>query len=413
MPDSEFPHVRRDRQTALVSMVLICLAVPTVVVLVYDIPGESATRREPLFWLVGAAIGGALLPLLYWAPYRVLGVVPLAALGWLVAVFYGVRSASPGNWPGWAHGLPLGLIVGALVRGRRGPDAPEENMWLIAAVLTGAAVAWGFVTVGRPFVWARFYVLAIAAVLTVRTWFRLFRPLFELVVEPVLWVLYHIRGRGPGLANFPRTGPCLVIANHACWFDPLFLAKILPRPITPMMTARFYDLPVIRPLMVAFGVIRVPEKAIKKETPEIQEAIAALDRGECVVVFPEGYLRRSEDRPLRRFGQGIWQILQARPATPVFACWIEGGWGSYTSYFNGRPTKNKRPDFRRLIQIGVAEVKTLAPDVLSEHLPTRINLMNQVSKARELIGLPPLPPFEVPAESSTSAHTPDDGEAED
>ena len=110
-----------------------------------------------------------------------------------------------------------------------------------------------------------------------------------------------------------------------------------------------------------FGVIRVPEKALKKDAPEIQEAIAALDRGECVVIFPEGYLRRTEDRPLRRFGQGVWQILKARPSTPVFATWIEGGWGSYTSYFNGPPTKNKKKDYRRPIGVGMSAARRPSP----------------------------------------------------
>jgi hypothetical protein len=121
-----------------------------------------------------------------------------------------------------------------------------------------------------------------------------------------------------------------------------------------------------------------------------------------VVVFPEGYLRRGEDKPLRRFGQGVWQILLARPDTPVFAAWIEGAWGSYTSYFNGRPTKNKRPDFRRRIGIGVSAAATIPPEVLAEHLRTRIHLMNLVAAAREHLTLPPLPPFELPAREETT-----------
>lgn len=397
MPKPESPQVRRDRLSAVVAAVLVCLAVPSVALLAYDLPGDSATRRQPVLWLVGAAIVGAAIPFLYWAPYRALGLVPLAALGWLVAAIYGVSAQAPGNWPGWAHGLMLGLIVGALTRGRRGPEPPEENNYLIAAVLLGVAVAWGFVTAERPYHRAGYFVLGVAVFLAGWTWVRLFRPLFEMSAEPVLWLMYRVQARGPGLADFPRTGACLVIANHACWLDPLFLAKVLPRPVTPMMTARFYDLPVIRRLMVAFSVIRVPEKAMKKDTPEIREAIAALDRGECVVIFPEGYLRRSEDRMLRRFGQGIWQILQARPETPVFACWIEGAWGSYTSYHNGRPMQNKRLDYRRLIQIGMAEAVTLSPEVLAEHLHTRIHLMNQVIAARALLQLPALPAFELPA----------------
>jgi 1-acyl-sn-glycerol-3-phosphate acyltransferase len=192
----------------------------------------------------------------------------------------------------------------------------------------------------------------------------LFRPAFALACEPLLWLMYAVRWRGGEEGQVPAHGPCLVIANHACWGDPLFLEKVLPRPTTPMMTSRFYDLPVLRFWMRHFGVIRVPEQPLKKETPEVQEAIAALKRGECLVIFPEGYLRRREEQPLRRFGRGIWLILRACPQVPIFACWIEGNWGSYTSYWNGPPTKNKRPDFRRPIRIAITGslADSLLPD---------------------------------------------------
>ena len=247
----------------------------------------------------------------------------------------------------------------------------------------------------------------VAVALVGWSWARLFRPLFEFSLELPMWLMYRIRGAGPGLTDFPRTGPCLIIANHACWLDPLFLAKVLPRPITPMMTAQFYDLPVIRRLMVGFGVIRVPEKALKKDAPEIQEAIAALDRGECVVIFPEGYLRRTEDKPLRRFGQGVWQVLKARPNTPVFAAWIEGGWGSYTSYFNGRADEEQEeglPPADRSRGVGrghrSAGRARRAPR-------TRTHLMNLVSEARSTSDLEPLPPFSLPRKATSRKANPE------
>ena len=46
-----------------------------------------------------------------------------------------------------------------------------------------------------------------------------------------------------------------------------------------MMTAKFYDVPLIRRLMVAFGVIRVPDKCLRQDAPEVQEAIARLTAG--------------------------------------------------------------------------------------------------------------------------------------
>lgn len=396
MPEAESPQVVRDRRSALVTVAVACLALPSTILLAAD----AAARTEQLLWLAGAAVAGAVFPFLYWNPYRALGFVPLAALAWLAAAAHGVYWH---EWPGWAHGLPLGLIAGACARGQRGQQPPAEAAVLVAAVLAGAGGARLFVARGRPFDAAEWFVLLAAVALVGWSWARLFRPAFEVALEPVCWLAYRIRWRGPGFAAFPRTGPCLVIANHACWLDPIFLVKVLPRPITPMMTSGFYDLPVIRTLMVKFGVIRVPDRALKKEAPELQEAIAALDRGECVVIFPEGYLRRSSDRELRRFGQGVWKILKERPNTPVFAAWVEGGWGSYTSHHNGLPTKNKKPDFRRRIDIGMLAAVTVPPDVLDGHLATRTHLMNLVSAARAHAGLEPLPPFELPAKVEDGA----------
>ena len=399
MPESDSPPVRRDRVTALVAIALVCAVLPTVVILVNDTARGSA--RAALAWFAGSAAVGCLMSLLYWAPYRALGLVPFAAVAWLVGVLYAVLAD---HWPGWLMGLPLGVIIGSLVRGRRGPEPGEENPALVVAVLAGAGVAWGFIVAEPPYDLAGYFVLAAALALVVWSWARLFRPVFEITCEPLVWVMYAIRRRGPGLETVPRTGPCLIIANHACWLDPLFLAKVIPRPITPMMTAAFYDLPVLRRLMVAFGVIRVPEKAMKKQTPEIDAALAALDRGECVVIFPEGYLRRTEERPRADSGRGVAD-LQAAGHAGVRVL-DRGAWGSYMSYYNGRPTKNKKRDFRRPIAIAVSEPITVPAEVRADHMRTRLHLMNLVAAARAHLGLPPLPPFELPAKGEEKADEP-------
>jgi 1-acyl-sn-glycerol-3-phosphate acyltransferase len=395
--EPESPQLTANRLTAQVAAAVVFVTLPTVVLLVLDAP--DAARRTASLWLVGTAVFGAGLPFVYYAPFRALGFAPLAAVAWLAATAHGSYWH---EWPGWAHGLTLGLIVGALVRGWRGPEPETSSTLLFAAALLGGAAAYTFRERGRPYDVAEWFAVLASLVLVYWTWSRLFRPMFELGLEPVMWPLYRVRAAGPGFENFPKTGPCLVIANHACWLDPIFLAAHLPRPITPMMTGKFYDLPLLRWLMRSFGVIRVPEKALKKDAPELQEAIAALDRGECVVIFPEGYLRRSEDRPLRRFGQGVWQILKARPNTPVFAAWIEGGWGSYTSYFNGPPTKNKKRDVWRRIGVGMSAAVVVPAAELSQHMRTRVHLMNLVSDARKHLGLDPLPRVELPAKGDDS-----------
>jgi len=187
-------------------------------------------------------------------------------------------------------------------------------------------------------------------------------------------------------------GPLLVIANHSAYADPFWIAKIMPRHLTPMMTSHFYDLPLVRWLMVHIvRAIRVQDATFRREAPELQEPIEVLRRGGCVLVFPEAILRRKEELLLRQFGRGVWHILRAVPETPVVVCWIEGGWGSYTSYKDGPPMTNKGLDWWRPIDIAVTEPQILEPSILADQRKTRRYLMRVCREARGLLGRP-VPP---------------------
>jgi 1-acyl-sn-glycerol-3-phosphate acyltransferase len=185
------------------------------------------------------------------------------------------------------------------------------------------------------------------------------------------------------------TGPLLIIANHVSYLDPLLLGKNVPRRMTPMMLSVFYDMPIIHWIMVhIIQAIRVPEARMRREAPELNEAIAVLRAGGCVLIFPEAILRRTEEVILRPFGQGIWRILQEVPNTPVVACWIEGGWGSYYSYRNGPPMKNKPKDWWRRIEVVFAEPEVLSPEMLADREGTRNYLRQKVLECRQHLGVP-------------------------
>ena len=180
-------------------------------------------------------------------------------------------------------------------------------------------------------------------------------------------------------------GPVLIVTNHTAWFDPLWVAKVIRREIFPMMTSDFYDLPGVHFFFAhVFHAIRVQASAFRREAPELKNAIAVLDRGACLSIFPEGWLRRSAEPSVRQFGQGVWHILRERPETPVVLCWIEGGWGSYTSYFKGKPTVNKRPDFWRRIDVAVSAPIVVPKELLPDQRATRIFLMRKCLEARAL-----------------------------
>jgi 1-acyl-sn-glycerol-3-phosphate acyltransferase len=352
-------------------------------------------------WILLGMAAGSLLAGVQGHPRRSLGLVPFGTTG-LAAGLCAAALLSGDAVPAWlcvAVGAMGGLVnvplaaayQEAVPADARGNAMAVRNaaeylaMTVLAGALFGLARAQWVTPAGQLWLVAGAALIGAAA-----AWRLLFVPAVEQFAEIVLWPFYRIRARGPGADRVPRRGPVLVIANHSAYFDPLWLGKVVPRRLTPMMTALFFDKQPLRWLMVNIvGAIRVEAATYRREVPELDEAVTTLDRGGCLVIFPEAQLRRREDQLLRQFGQGVWRILRDRPQTPVVACWIEGGWGSYLSYKGGPPFKNKRLDFWRRIDVAVGEPQPLDPALLADQRATRAYLMQLCLDCRKYLGLSP------------------------
>lgn len=370
--------------------------------------GDVLLRKDwfdfSLALLIGVVVGG-----LNGHTWRSVGWIAWAALGLVAIALFGLVFGTA-TFPVWTTGILLGLCYAPVLAGWS--DWMPEDLRACGFAFLGlmAAIAatiltltvWGIrEDIERVEPTARRIALGLTLTFAVIAWWRLYRAATELSVEGMIGWLYVIEGEGDGMAGLPMTGPKLVIANHSAWFDPLWLAKVVPGPITPMMVSNFYDLPVISFLMRrVVKAIRVENSGFRREAPELARAVEALDRGETVVIFPEGWLRRKEEIPLKRFARGIWEILRQRPETPVYACWIEGGWGSYTSWKGGPPTKNKRMDFRYPIRVAMRRMRVLDAATLAEHMKTRGLLMHDVAEARNILELPPVEITQFPVEGS-------------
>ena len=390
-----------DARRCLVAGVVHAFAAALAVAVVIERPAarnDAASLADCLLLFSLSYATGILLSWFQGYAQRQVGLLPMASWAAVLAAL-AAWIAPAAEWPvmllgiacGLAHCAPRNWLTVLVPPGQRALGlllmALAQTIGVLLAVGIGKAAAGLSPAAMRGIVLILF--LAIATVAT-----RAFlRELTEQATEMLIWISYLVRGYGPGMRSVPTRGPVLVIANHCAWLDPLWVAKVLPLHLRPMMTSRFYDLPLIRWLMThVFHAIRVPESAFRREAPEVHDAIAALQRGENVLIFPEGWLKRKEEQSLRRFGQGIYQILREVPRTPVVACWIEGSWGSFVSFFKGPPTKNKKVDFLRNIRIGVSAPEVLSLDVLHDHHQTRRHLMLAVLNARSYVGLPPLPP---------------------
>jgi 1-acyl-sn-glycerol-3-phosphate acyltransferase len=349
-------------------------------------------------WIGGGAALGSLLAGVQRHPRRVLGVAPIGAIGMAIGLLVAALAVDlPSTTLCVVFGVMAGLVNVPLATAYQA-DVPADARGNAMAVrnfadnVCIAAMSFALFLLGRyadlsPSA-QLLIVAAVAALFAIVALIRLRRELLELLVELLFLIMYRIRGHGPGIDRIPLKGPIMVIANHACWMDPLFIAKVVPRRVHPMMTAEFFDLPVIRWLMVYFiEAIRVPVARFRREAPELKEAIARLDTQDCLMIFPEGGLRRKEDVPLKMFGQGVVHILRDRPDVPIIPCWIEGNWGSYFSHRSGPPMKNKRFDLRRRIDVVVGEPITIDKAQLEDQRGMRLFLMQECLRLRELLGL--------------------------
>jgi 1-acyl-sn-glycerol-3-phosphate acyltransferase len=356
-------------------------------------------------WITLGVAVGCVLAGVQGHPRRSLGLVPFGLTGLVIAMIWAAITPVPGPVLCVVVGV-LGGVVNIPLFSAYQDGLPADARGNGMAVMNTANSVFMTGMCFLMFALARLQILRAAGQVWLVAgltgigvflgWRLLLRESLEQFLEILIWPIYRIKAHGPGKEHCPRHGPLLIVANHTAWFDPLWIAKVVPRRVTPMMTSVFYDLPVLRFLMVhVVQAIRVQSSGFRREAPELDDAVAALDRGECLVIFPEGMLRRREDLLLRNFGQGVWHILRKRPATPVVTCWIEGGWGSYMSYYKGPPLVNKRLDWWRHIEVAISEPQVLDSAALADDRTTRSLFMRACLNLRASLGLPPASEHEV------------------
>jgi lyso-ornithine lipid O-acyltransferase len=112
----------------------------------------------------------------------------------------------------------------------------------------------------------------------------------------------------------PR-GPCVLVANHLSWFDPLVVASHVP--LAAIAKSEVAKWPLIGERARALGAIFVERSSGHSGARALLEARRALRDGVSVLNFPEGTTTRG-DRvlPFRRAIFGLARLLDV-PVIPV------------------------------------------------------------------------------------------------
>jgi acyl-[acyl-carrier-protein]-phospholipid O-acyltransferase/long-chain-fatty-acid--[acyl-carrier-protein] ligase len=132
-----------------------------------------------------------------------------------------------------------------------------------------------------------------------------------------------------GRERLPEGG-FLLLPNHITWVDAIVLSLACQRPIRFIIDEGVYRNRVLNPLLHAIGCIPI---TARKAKDGMREAIARIQAGEIVCLFPEGELSRSGS--LLRLRRG-YEIIARQAEAPVVPVYLDQLWGSIFSFQGGR-----------------------------------------------------------------------------
>src|SRR3954454_21320617 len=98
-----------------------------------------------------------------------------------------------------------------------------------------------------------------------------------------------------GLEHIPLEGPVLLPGNHDSHWDPVAIgvAGLRRRQIRALAKAEMWKRPVLRTILDGMGQIPIARGA--GDVGALDAAIAELQGGACIGIFPEGTLSRGRE----------------------------------------------------------------------------------------------------------------------
>ncbi len=142
-------------------------------------------------------------------------------------------------------------------------------------------------------------------------------PVIYWVLRAVLvpFFLVYFRLSRVGREHLPRTGPLLLASNHRSFLDPFVIGALMRRPVYYMAKRELFEKRWQAWVLNALGAFPVDRGAGDRGAMETARAI--LERGDCVVVFPEGTRVRHGPLGDPRRGVGRLALETGAPVAPV------------------------------------------------------------------------------------------------
>ena len=146
----------------------------------------------------------------------------------------------------------------------------------------------------------------------------------------------YFRLSGKGLENIPKSGPVLLVSNHASYIDPFLDGGMISRPIHFMARSDLWNVK-----FLAWWIPKVHGIPIRRagfDRKALQVTLDYLKNGEIILVYPEG--TRSIDGKLKPGMAGVG-LIAYQAKVPVIPIYISGSFAAF-------PRKNKFPKPKKI-----------------------------------------------------------------
>jgi 1-acyl-sn-glycerol-3-phosphate acyltransferase len=147
----------------------------------------------------------------------------------------------------------------------------------------------------------------------------------RVLVQPPLHV--YFRMRRSGMEHVPKRGPVIFAANHRSFLDPFVIGTLTRRPVYYVAKKELFLHPVAGWLLNQLGAFPIDRGAGDHQAMDTARKI--LERGDCVVIFPEGTRTRPGPLGVPHRGVGRLALQTGAPVVPVAVLGTEAvrrGW---------------------------------------------------------------------------------------
>jgi 1-acyl-sn-glycerol-3-phosphate acyltransferase len=155
------------------------------------------------------------------------------------------------------------------------------------------------------------------------SWIRL----CVVVLFPVDSLLFRIRWHHLERMTPPSEGGVIIALNHISHIDTVLMARLVwssGRVPRFMIKAGVFTKPFLGRIMRGAGQIPV-HRGTTDAANSLRDAVAALERGEAIVIYPEGTITKDPAQWPMEAKTGIGRLVLLAPDTPVVPV---GQWGA-------------------------------------------------------------------------------------